>query len=254
MIVRSKRRETYTNINNDVFKTNMSAEALGILCFLLSKPDNWQVKCDQLAAHFGCGVKVVWRVMKELVVAGFVARSKMSSGEMSYTVHESPLKPNCQNGRQAPNGQNGSQAEPDGQNGSQHISKNQLLTEKKERKKVPNTESARSRAPSTRGTRLSPGWQPSEDNLQYAMREGFAYAEAMKIAEQFRDYWIARADAGAVKLDWDATWRNWVRRVNDDEAKPRRSHQNGDTMLDLLRQVNESEARGDDFNGVTIEH
>lgn len=29
---------------------------------------------------------------------------------------------------------------------------------------------------------------------------------------KFRDYWQARAGKEGVKLDWQATWRNWVRR------------------------------------------
>ena len=30
----------------------------------------------------------------------------------------------------------------------------------------------------------------------------------------FLDYWRAKAGAGAVKRDWPATWRNWIRRSN----------------------------------------
>ncbi|MFQ5622425.1 MAG: hypothetical protein ACE5FS_03415 [Paracoccaceae bacterium] len=30
-------------------------------------------------------------------------------------------------------------------------------------------------------------------------------------AEKFTDYWLARAGAGGVKLNWEATWRNWCR-------------------------------------------
>lgn len=30
----------------------------------------------------------------------------------------------------------------------------------------------------------------------------------------FLDYWRAKAGAGAVKRDWSATWRNWIRRSN----------------------------------------
>nr|DAG10949.1 MAG TPA: DNA-binding domain protein [Caudoviricetes sp.] len=30
----------------------------------------------------------------------------------------------------------------------------------------------------------------------------------------FIDYWRAKAGAGAVKRDWPATWRNWIRRSN----------------------------------------
>lgn len=33
-----------------------------------------------------------------------------------------------------------------------------------------------------------------------------------RIGETFRDYWRAKAGKEGVKLDWEATWRNWVRR------------------------------------------
>jgi uncharacterized protein YdaU (DUF1376 family) len=32
--------------------------------------------------------------------------------------------------------------------------------------------------------------------------------------ERFKDYWIAQAGQKGVKLDWFATWRNWVRNTN----------------------------------------
>lgn len=31
---------------------------------------------------------------------------------------------------------------------------------------------------------------------------------------EFKDYWIAQPGQKGVKTDWDATWRNWVRRQN----------------------------------------
>ena len=39
-----------------------------------------------------------------------------------------------------------------------------------------------------------------------------------KTFDQFRDYWIAQAGQKGVKLDWDATWRNWIR--NTKAVKP----------------------------------
>jgi hypothetical protein len=35
-----------------------------------------------------------------------------------------------------------------------------------------------------------------------------------KTFDQFKDYWIAQAGQKGVKLDWFATWRNWVRSTN----------------------------------------
>jgi len=42
--------------------------------------------------------------------------------------------------------------------------------------------------------------------------------DVRQVAEQFKDYWIAQAGQKGVKLDWDATWRNWVR--NTKAVKP----------------------------------
>jgi hypothetical protein len=32
------------------------------------------------------------------------------------------------------------------------------------------------------------------------------------VAAEFRDYWIAQPGQKGIKLDWESTWRNWVRR------------------------------------------
>lgn len=32
------------------------------------------------------------------------------------------------------------------------------------------------------------------------------------VADQFLDYWVAKPGKDGTKLDWEATWRNWVRR------------------------------------------
>lgn len=51
-----------------------------------------------------------------------------------------------------------------------------------------------------RGTRLPPDWKPRPEDPHNE-------AELAK----FQDYWAAVAGAKGVKLDWDATWRNWIR-------------------------------------------
>ena len=35
--------------------------------------------------------------------------------------------------------------------------------------------------------------------------------EGQLVAYKFRDYWLAKAGKDGAKLDWSATWRNWVR-------------------------------------------
>ncbi|UXZ57063.1 hypothetical protein [Curtobacterium sp. Arg-1] len=36
----------------------------------------------------------------------------------------------------------------------------------------------------------------------------------------FVDYWIAQPGQKGVKTDWDATWRNWMRRVAKESKGP----------------------------------
>ena len=54
----------------------------------------------------------------------------------------------------------------------------------------------------TRGTRLASDWKPSSELNQ----------DQFELA-RFRDYWIAQPGQKGVKTDWDATWRNWLRKA-----------------------------------------
>ena len=63
-----------------------------------------------------------------------------------------------------------------------------------------------------RGTRLSPDWGPSADDIAFAVALGL---DPGRTAAEFRDYWCARPGAGATKLDWAATWRNRCRTIAD---------------------------------------
>ena len=43
---------------------------------------------------------------------------------------------------------------------------------------------------------------------------------ALKVADQFKDFWCAKPGKDGVKLDWAATWRNWVRNTNAPKQNP----------------------------------
>ena len=69
-----------------------------------------------------------------------------------------------------------------------------------------------SRSPN--GSRLSPDWQLPDDWWNWAQTQGWTGAQAVSEAEKFRDYWIAQPGAKGRKCDWQATWRNWIRRAD----------------------------------------
>jgi uncharacterized protein YdaU (DUF1376 family) len=68
-----------------------------------------------------------------------------------------------------------------------------------------------------KGSRLSQDWFLSKSMGEWATQER-PDLDVRQVAEQFKDYWIAQAGQKGVKLDWDATWRNWVR--NTKAVKP----------------------------------
>lgn len=61
-----------------------------------------------------------------------------------------------------------------------------------------------------KGSRLPPDWQPSEANRNYAIAHMLGDDQIAREAERFRNYWTAKSGRDAAKLDWDATWRNWI--------------------------------------------
>jgi hypothetical protein len=64
--------------------------------------------------------------------------------------------------------------------------------------------------PTATATRLPADWMPSSDDIDFCAKERSDLAP-LYVADRFRDYWIAQPGAKGKKLDWQATWRNWVR-------------------------------------------
>jgi uncharacterized protein YdaU (DUF1376 family) len=70
-----------------------------------------------------------------------------------------------------------------------------------------------------KGTRLSAEWRPNEADWADACNV-LGSRQAENELAKFRDYWPAKPGREGLKLDWNATWRNWVR--NASERSPSR--------------------------------
>lgn len=79
----------------------------------------------------------------------------------------------------------------------------------------------------SRGTRIDPDWSPSVPERDFAFREGLSGPEIEREASRFRDYWKGRAGSGGVKLDWKATWQNWIRTTAEKLGRSPRSAASG---------------------------
>lgn len=102
-IVRNPIRDEqpYTVFSNDLLNDEtLSADALGVLVYLLSKPGNWRVLPGPLGKRFGCGRDKIYRIMNELIVAGYAQRFQDrdggSFGDQNFLVsnEKSPLPEN----------------------------------------------------------------------------------------------------------------------------------------------------------------
>lgn len=64
--------------------------------------------------------------------------------------------------------------------------------------------------PADRGTRLAADWHLPDDWRLWCI-EHRPDLNVDEVAEQFRDFWVAKPGKDGRKADWLATWRNWCR-------------------------------------------
>jgi len=95
---------------------------------------------------------------------------------------------------------------------------------------------------SAHGTRLPESWQLPRDWGEWALaeRDDLTDDDVRHEAAQFADYWHAKAGKDARKADWQATWRNWIRK-----AHPK--NRNGFALARASPPIHAQTANGDDW-------
>jgi hypothetical protein len=98
---------------------------------------------------------------------------------------------------------------------------------------VPSSSSTKKRDTASRGSRLDPSWLPSAEDVA-KIRSECPGVDAQREHAAFVDYWIAQPGQRGVKVDWSATWRNWMRRKADDLSTKRGKPSKDERALDVL--------------------
>jgi len=76
-IIRAPREERFTTLNRTIINDErLSYRALGLLVFLLDKPDNWRVEAAQLSHGRDEGRDAVRTALTELADAGYLVRQR----------------------------------------------------------------------------------------------------------------------------------------------------------------------------------
>lgn len=94
---------------------------------------------------------------------------------------------------------------------------------------------------SNRASRLPDNWVPSDRGLDFADEQGLRGRDLTNEIEKFRNHWHAKPGKAALKLDWSATWRNWVLNAGNFSGRgpPQRKRGFLDIHLDLTREIHE---------------
>lgn len=90
---------------------------------------------------------------------------------------------------------------------------------REEKRREENKEQKQEPVRSPSGSRLSADWSLPDDWRSWAERER-PDVDVLRESRVFADYWAGQAGAKGRKADWQATWRNWIRRA---DARPRGS-------------------------------
>ena len=97
MIVREPGRDRWVVIDQSVIRNpHLSHRARGVLCLLLSMPDNWQVNAEWIAMHGSEGRDAVRAALRELENHGHIIRHKSQDQHGRWTtrcvVYEQPVR------------------------------------------------------------------------------------------------------------------------------------------------------------------
>lgn len=199
----------------------LSLKAKGLLAQILTHEPGWRMTIKHLAEVNGCGRDAIRSAIQELLGAGYLERSEERErdsqgrlGDYTYTT----TSPNPQDLRHVAYVGKPYVGKPYvGKPDTKNISIYRDIDTKDINTYIDTKNTSK------KGTRISEDWRPSELNLNWAKRER-PELDHERVIEEFRDYWIAIPGQKGVKLNWDSTYRNWVRRTRSTQDTPKKSN------------------------------
>lgn len=104
-VLRKVKKSNYTTIDNNIFKNKeLSLKAKGMICTMLSLPDDWEFSESGLTELSDDSRTSIRSALKELMEKGYLVRKQLKEesgkfGKMEYIIYEEPLyqKPLLQN-------------------------------------------------------------------------------------------------------------------------------------------------------------
>ncbi len=225
-IIKTKRTTNFTTIPNALISdSRLNWKDLGLLVYLLSKPETWSVRVEALVIERGVGRDAVYVMLKRLRDMGYAKLIKYSNGTTEWTIFDKPnqenpdlditdeVNPDTENTDLAETVINTPYAEKPNQENPDLDFPHVLV--KKDNKKINNSQSSnpkeekiKSLKPKKIKTYFPECFEVDLDMVDWASKQGIPN-EAIKFETQkFKDNSLSK---GLMYLDWLAAWRNWMR-------------------------------------------
>lgn len=95
MIIRRRHTANYTTIGNTLFEDRrLAADEVGVLAWLLSRPNDWEVRRAAIARRWGMGREKIARIFHSFIRTGWVVAesTRLSDGRffVAYVVNDEP--------------------------------------------------------------------------------------------------------------------------------------------------------------------
>ena len=91
-IIRTKRAGNFTVINNElIYDPILDWRDVGLLIYLLSKPDEWEVSVAHLQKIKKSGRDAIHASIKAIIEAGYATRKPCKTGGWDYLVSDAPI-------------------------------------------------------------------------------------------------------------------------------------------------------------------
>lgn len=231
MIIRQPRTSHYTIIPNALLEDPaLDWKDIGLVVYLISKPDSWKISVEHLANQKKTGRDGIYRILNTLISCGYAKRVKRGSGSMDYFIFDEPqplggdddeihpgIKPVTENHKKAANSQilkSPNRENPDPANTTlvnteyKQILSNLVNTE---RESAPAEKKQKAFTPPT-----------AQEVGDYCEQEHLAISPSA-----FVDYYEANGwMVGKAKMkSWPAAVRNWARREQEHAAKQQSVYQ-----------------------------
>lgn len=228
-IIRTKRSNNFTTVPNSLLNdARLRWNDLGLLVYLLSKPDTWAVRVDALVKERGIGRDSVYESLKRLREHGYAKLIKYSNGTTEWTIFDQPYQDNPDQviqDKAYPNTDNPDQDNPD--QDFPHVLVNtdikKRLINSKDELSLPAEQKKKPGKPKSKAMTLSEYLQDCKERNVLPIPEDdsiFSYAEGIKLPLDFlRLAWIDfrnihtnpnKKEGKKRQSSWKQTFRNYV--------------------------------------------